>query len=523
MMGTLSQGAVPGLLGGLYAGRRSGTLHFIHGQERRSVSLRQGHIVNAHTNVEQDHLGEILVRRGVLSRADLDAATPIVAEEGKRLGTVLKDLGILDARRLDDALALHVREVLGKVFAWSEGAYGFEELPGELRGEGEEAPSAFTAEMILEAARRIEDPDVVRYALGDIGRVLVRGLDPLAQLRTLTLSATDGYILSRVDGLLSVREVINLIPLPEEETQRSLLGLLATGILQSQPAPARVPTAVPAAAPAVPPPPAPPAAPAAAALDPGVEARRREIVETYEALRIRNHFELLGLGRRATPAEVKQAYFQRARRFHPDVHEPGVADLKDKLSAILMRLGEAYETLGHAHTRASYERRLPEPPPPPLAAAPAATPPPVRAAQEVTVLDPIEEALLAEEALRRAERLLAEAKYWDAIQLLQACLPRIPGRVLHDKAQILLARAHLKNPNWVRRGEELLQRVVHESPQNPEAPFLLGQLYEERGLKTRAEAMFRRVLELNPGHREAAAHLKALTPPALLKKIFGKP
>jgi tetratricopeptide (TPR) repeat protein len=145
------------------------------------------------------------------------------------------------------------------------------------------------------------------------------------------------------------------------------------------------------------------------------------------------------------------------------------------------------------------------------------------AVDERPSLDPIEEALLAEDALRRAERLLADARYWDVIQLLQVCLPRIPGRVMRDKAHILLARAYLKNPNWVRRGEELLQKVVHENPDNPDAPFLLGVLYDERGLKTRAEAMFRRVLELRPGHREAAARLKALVPPALLKKFFGRP
>ncbi|HEX6738981.1 MAG TPA: DnaJ domain-containing protein, partial [Vicinamibacteria bacterium] len=415
------------------------------------------------------------------------------------------------------------REVLGKVFAWSDGAYDFfEEQAGDGRGEGDEGRSAFTAEIILEAARRIEDPDVVRYALGDIDGVLVVGLDPMAQFQSLPLSATDAYILSRVDGSLSAREVIKLIPLPAEDTQRSLLGLLASGILQCHPAPVLAPAPAPPPAPrAVAPPPAAPVP--AAAADPDGEARRREILETYQALRTRDHFELLGLARSATPAEVKQAYFQRARRFHPDVHEPAVADLKDKLAAIMMRLGEAYETLGHASSRASYASHLPEPPPPPLAAVSAPLPPPAPAYEAFAPLDPIDEALLAEDALRRAERLLADAKYWDVIQLLQACLPRIPGRVMRDKAQVLLARAHLKNPNWVRRGEELLQRVVQESPQNVEAPFLLGQLYEERGLKTRAEAMFRRVLEVNPGHREAAARLKALTPPTTLKKFFGRP
>jgi tetratricopeptide (TPR) repeat protein len=519
MMGTLNQGTVPGLLGQLYAGRFSGDLHFVQGQERRSLSISRGQIVNANTNVESEHLGEILVRQGLLRRADLQTARQIVVEEKKRLGVVLQELGLLDERGLRDALALHVREVLGKVFAWSDGSYALEENAGEARAEEEADLNPLTAEMILEATRRIEDPDVVRYALGDIDQVLVPAMDPL-HFQKLTLTSTDGYILSRVDGTLSAREIVQLIPLPPEETQRSLLGLLATGMLQRQPARAKAPARAPA--PAAPPAPAPEAPPL---VEPGGAADdpwRREILETYESLRTRDYFALLGIPRSATPSEVKEAYFRRARRYHPDVHDPSVADLKDKRAAILIRLGEVYETLRDRHRRAAYESTLG-----PVArdASPAresASEPPTPAAGPAPPLDPIEEALLAEDALRRAERLLIEAKYWDAIQLLEAALPRIPGPVMRVRSQILLARGYLENPNWVRRGEELLHKVVHENPQNLEAHFMLGVLYEERGLKTRAEAMFRKVLELQPGHREAAAHLEALTPPALLKKLFRR-
>ena len=515
MIGTLNQGTVPGLLGQLYTGRFSGDLHFVQGEERRSLSISQGHIVNANTNVESEHLGEILVRQGILSRADLETAQQIVVEEKKRLGVVLQELGILDARGLSEALALHVREVLAKVFAWSDGSYALEENPGETRAEETAVLNPLTAEMILEASRRIEDPDVVRYALGDIDQILVPSLDPLLRFQTLTLTSTDGYILSRVDGTLSAREIIQFIPLPAEETQRSLLGLLATGMLQRQPAPSRTPAPRPAPVEAAPDPePVPEPAPAVA-QDPW----RREILETYDSLRTRDYFALLGIPRSATESDVKDAYFQSAKRYHPDVHDPSVADLKDKLAAILIRLGEAYETLRGRHSRAAYESALP---PVVVREVKAAAAEPAPAFEPPPELDPIEEALLAEDALRRAERLLIDAKYWDAIQLLQSALPHIPGQVMRVRAQILLARGYLKNPNWVRRGEELLQAVVHHNPQNLEAHFMLGVLYEERGLKTRAEVMFRKVLELRPGHREATARLDTLTPPALLKKLFRK-
>jgi Tfp pilus assembly protein PilF len=93
-----------------------------------------------------------------------------------------------------------------------------------------------------------------------------------------------------------------------------------------------------------------------------------------------------------------------------------------------------------------------------------------------------------------------------------------------NRGRILLARAYAKNPNWVRRAEETLQDVVREDPSNVDAHFELGLLYKAGGLSARAQAMFRRVVELKPDHREAAAELGPGGPAGggLLKRIFGR-
>ena len=64
--------------------------------------------------------------------------------------------------------------------------------------------------MILEAVHGIQDPDVIRYALGDIDRVLALSTDPLLRFQNITLTPTDGFVLSRVDGTLSAREITQL-------------------------------------------------------------------------------------------------------------------------------------------------------------------------------------------------------------------------------------------------------------------------------------------------------------------------
>jgi hypothetical protein len=432
-----------------------------------------------------------------------------------------------------------------------------------------------TEPLILEAVRRL-GPEEAAALLGDLdGRLVATAA--LVEERTLTL--TEGYILSRIDGLSTAREVMMLVPLDPEETQRTLLGLLLTGRVECRPAPVtrerpeaageRLPAeadGAPAGAHVDPPAEAPseaegeaafpafptveaeppeeePVAPAGAAppppaapLDPETFARRREILEAFTSLPLKNHFEVLGVEPGCTDADVRQARAALVRRFHPDAHrDDRLADIHDMLTAIFIRVEEAQEVLGDARSRASYEarlgvvRRTPETRTGPARDSPSAPaqPPSTPAQSPRAAAQPAEEAyryVPPEETLLKAQLLLAQARYWDAIQVLETAIPHMePGR--HQvRGRILLARAYAKNPNWVRKAEEQLQDVVRDDPANVDAHYELGMLYKSGGLPARAQAMFRRALELRPDHREAATELDREGPGSggLLKRLFGR-
>jgi tetratricopeptide (TPR) repeat protein len=538
VQGELWQGLLPGLLRDLYVGRRTGHLALSLGEERRTVRFRHGHILSADTNVREDRMGEVLVRHGLLSQADLKRATGFVLRDNKRLGVVLLELGLLDQAGLEDALALHVREVLSKIFSWSQGSYEFNE-ESENEAEPQDVTLRLsTGELILQAARSVQDPDLVRYNLGDMDRVLGLSSDPLLRFQKITLTPADGFVLSRIDGTLSAREVLELNPLPETETQRSLFGLLSTGVIEFLPLPPKLRAAPEPPRPRVAPPvslggdpvaeassaaqaesqPAPAAVPAA----PPVEAtpedpRRLEIIDAYEGIKKRTHFELLGIPRDATEAHVKEAYFRKAKRFHPDAHhDPALSDLRGKLEEVFIRLGEAYEVLRNPRIRASYERSLAP------AAAASATP-------AAPAVNPGLEAEMAEKAIRKAERSVLQERYWEAIQLLEPAVSRAEGR-FRQFGRVLLARAYAKNPNWVKQGEELLLTVIQEDPRNVAAYAVLGGIYRAGGLRNRAVTMLRKALELDPAYGEALENLAALEPDGppppegggLLKKLLRK-
>jgi tetratricopeptide (TPR) repeat protein len=359
------------------------------------------------------------------------------------------------------------------------------------------------------------------------------------RFQKLTLSPADGFVLSRVDGATSAREIVQMIPLPAEETQKSLLGLVSTGVVefagvrpqrraplppratpatapprpQAPPAPTTpAPTPAPAATP--PPPPAPTPEP----VDEKAAERRREILEAWDGLKTRTHFEVLGLSRSVGEAEVKEAYFSLAKRFHPDVHHgASLGDLRDKLEAVFIRLGEAYDVLRDPRRRGEYEEKLGRSKPPrpagPTAVAPAGP-------------DSEEVERRAEDAVRRAAMLLEQAKVleeekpgepdhqrltFDAIQLLLPAVEFVKGKT-RFRALLLLARGKAKNPKWAKEAEEHLLTASRENPQSPEPWAMLGAIYAEKGLRTRATTMYRKVLELKPDHEEATQYLAAHAP-----------
>ena len=65
----------------------------------------------------------------------------------------------------------------------------------------------------------------------------------------------------------------------------------------------------------------------------------------------RDYYEILGVGRNASPEEIKKAYRKVALKYHPDKN-PGDKAAEDKFK----EAAEAYEVLSHAETKQQYDR-----------------------------------------------------------------------------------------------------------------------------------------------------------------------
>jgi len=471
LRGAIAQGAFPALLRRLHVERLTGMLHFERGNERGSVCLIDGQIAWGQSTLPECHLGPVLVRHGLVAQEALDQVYDMVGK-GKRLGDLLVELGSLDRDTLEEALALQVRETLLAAFSWQEGAWRFEPgTPEHFKGYDQRLRIS-TGDLILDAVWCVVDPDVVRYALGDLDVPLALTTDPLLRFQRLSLSASDTLLLSFVDGMRNSREVLGLMP-DAAEAQRSLLGLLCTGIVE------RIAET-----------PGEPEAPAR-----GEEpVTREELLELHRGLARRDHFEVLGLLHSCSNADVTAAWGRRFNGFRLARADEALRDLRPQIEEILARLTDAAHVLSDPGRRNAYESAL-------VVAGLGSG-----LAAQVESEAPLDLSLV-DEVLDRAEGELGEGRYWDALQVVESLPGDLSGRQSR-RAAMLRARAYARNPKWQRQAEEQLKSVLRDEPANADACFLLGEVLQSIGLPTRAEAMFRRTLELKPRHAGARAALK---------------
>ena len=199
---SLAEGALPVVLRDLFLGKKSGTLHLFRQAKHMTLLIWEGNTIHAASNAPEDHLGPVAVREGLMG----------------------------------DALTVHAREVILQAFTWTEGSYRFEEqaLAQELIAN---APLRLsTPDLILDAVKRLTDPDVVRYHLGDVDRAARPSAHPRVKAMSVGLTPLDGYVLSRVDGRTTVRELMRIVPGDRLAIMQSLFGLLCVGLIEYLPA-----------------------------------------------------------------------------------------------------------------------------------------------------------------------------------------------------------------------------------------------------------------------------------------------
>ena len=66
----------------------------------------------------------------------------------------------------------------------------------------------------------------------------------------------------------------------------------------------------------------------------------------------RDYYEVLGVEKNATDADIKRAYRKLARKYHPDLNKDNLKEAENKFKEV----NEAYHVLSDADKRAQYDQ-----------------------------------------------------------------------------------------------------------------------------------------------------------------------
>lgn len=125
-----------------------------------------------------------------------------------------------------------MKELLWSTFNWKSAECTF--TPARPTRDMKELElSLSTGDVILEGVRRIDDFALIEKGLE--GKLDVKLLAPRFQLieaQLRSLRPEEGFILSRIDGTVTVEQVCDITGLPREQTLRVVFALLMAGLLE---------------------------------------------------------------------------------------------------------------------------------------------------------------------------------------------------------------------------------------------------------------------------------------------------
>ena len=212
--GDLSKTPLPEVLQTVHRYRVPGVVVARRGETEKKVYLWDGDVIFATSSDREESLGNALLRKGRLTREQFDESVRRLiearaAEETRRHGAILVDMGLLTPEELFAAVTQQVRDILFSLFDWQEGEVSF--AVGRFRVDEIIQLEIPTRQAILEGVKAVHDARRLVAFLGPSWTVFDPSYQP-GEICDLSLEPGEIRLLQHVDGTKTLRELVGLGP-----------------------------------------------------------------------------------------------------------------------------------------------------------------------------------------------------------------------------------------------------------------------------------------------------------------------
>ena len=483
--GRLEETSLPRLMVDLYRAQFNGRVELGRQRVEHTFLLASGIAVGCESPANKNALCGQLVAAGTIAQKGHDRAISLVENKGYKEARALLELGLLDPRGLMFALRDQVRIRLLECISWPKGAFTL-----DAGAPPSEAANPFRIDVYavlqagIEAHWRADqilldlEPKIARFVhkndrfssiferleSDDALAAFAQSLDEkpalwdALKLATTPCSLAAAWVLDTAGALdysIESDAADSEAPAEVEIVSADSANAKSEKLTANKSTPDRDSKAVKSEV--------------AAAL-------RSEITSQFKKLEDLDHYQLLSLNAKAKASEIKAAYLQAAKRYHPDALAKAGLDEQTRQQAnkVFARISKAYSLLSNQQQRAEYDE-----------------------AQRSNE-GPIDAARLAnaESLYRKGEVLLRSGNFAGAIEFLRPAVELWPEESEYCAA--LGWALYRKLPSEPILAREQLECAVELSLENAAAIYRLSIVVRSMGETEKAGFLLDRARSIDP-------------------------
>jgi curved DNA-binding protein CbpA len=447
----------------------TGMLDISKGPIHKRIYVKNGVMIFATSNSEEEQLEEVLLKSKKITPDQYYQSVDIMKRTGKPRVKVLIELGYFQPSKILHALKLQAEEIILDLFSWEDGKITFIEGPFPA----EVVTLKFSAaSLIFRGIKKINKPDYFENLLPPADTILYYSDEPINLFQDINLSEPDKYILSFIDGKITIKEILSASQLGELQTTKILCALISTRMIEAIGKGIIPDTAI------------------VRMVRKPHKTVNSAFVESLENLFNKlehiDYYGILEISKNATQDEIRRAYFNRAKEFHPDKHFSLSSEtVKGKLNAVFSYITDAYKILMNQQERIKYDRSL-------------SLKKPGRPKIET---DNREKARLR---FHQGQSAFTKGQFTKASELFGQAI------YLDDSVadyHFYLGMSYMKQEK-LREAEKEMNKALTLEPSNADYLAKLGYVYLALGLKLRAKSNFEKAIRFDPSNQSALEGLK---------------
>jgi curved DNA-binding protein CbpA len=452
--------------------KQSGVVRCESRTYKKQIVIRTGRLVFAESNLQEEHLANILIKMGLLARSHLAGITALM-KTGKNA-----DRAILESTELSqDGLIKAVREQAVSILSSLLGREDMEIrfYAGEDLVTRDVQLDLPLPEILVLAARRAAK-DFRSPGVSELHQcILAKNSSNMTEYLNLPLNRYESLAYSLIQVPTLAKNILLQIPAGEAKPEELLRSLLLLGLIKVD------------------------SPESSTGRDKGSlsdsESSHEHMENLLHSFEIAGLYEILAVPTDASEDQIKDAYHRLAKQYHPDRYQSKEhgAGLRKTAEELFTYITGAYATLGDPASRATYDeiRNIKDSR--------------VRATLEARAAGEADKEKMAEALFSMGRNAFQNGDYAKAVEHLKECVWLRPDVA---KYHHFLGSAQAEIPRLRKEAERHFLRVLELDSTSIATHVSLGKLYLQVNLPRKAEAQFREALRWEPGNAEATRLLE---------------